>query len=165
MAAARPGLAAALAELQEETLLHAADRATPDRGRRAAVFYLDRGSGSLAMVRWWLHAWRLIGLDQEAEQFDLVLQPPLALGGLQLCPAGAADPPRLGPLPPARLPAGGGHCAAHRARALPLQTLPGDQVPGQHLRQLHEQPGVPGGARHRVPCWVPFTALTLGRQE
>ena len=42
------------------------------RRRRAAVFYLDKGSSGLAMLRWWLAAWRLIGLDRAEEGFDLV---------------------------------------------------------------------------------------------
>ena len=58
--------------MRQEELLHSADPAG-GRGRRAAVFYLDRGSSGLAQVRWWLHAWRHIGLDSEEEQFDLVL--------------------------------------------------------------------------------------------
>ena len=74
LAAATPGLTAALAELQHAELLHSADPAvTPHSGRRAAVFYLDRGTSGLANLRWWIHAWRDIGLDSEVEKFDLVL--------------------------------------------------------------------------------------------
>ena len=37
------------------------------------MFYLDRGSGGLEMVRWWLHTWRFLGLDTAAQAMDLVL--------------------------------------------------------------------------------------------
>ena len=41
--------------------------------RRAAVFYLDKGSEPLAYLRWWLYAWRLAGLDTADQALDLVL--------------------------------------------------------------------------------------------
>ncbi|XP_023336579.1 uncharacterized protein LOC111707669 isoform X2 [Eurytemora carolleeae] len=41
--------------------------------RRAAVFYLDKGTGPLAFVNWWLLAWKLLGLNSKKERFDIVL--------------------------------------------------------------------------------------------
>ena len=41
--------------------------------RRAAVFYVDQGTGFLAYLRWWLYAWRLAGLDTAQQAMDLVL--------------------------------------------------------------------------------------------
>ena len=41
--------------------------------RRAAVFYLDQGTGFLAYLRWWLYAWRLAGLDTADQAMDVVL--------------------------------------------------------------------------------------------
>lgn len=103
VASAQPGLQTALAELKHETLLHSA-LPPAGRGRRAAVFYLDRGLAGLAMVRWWLHTWRLIGLHTEAEQFDLVLYSILPFQTRQLdcalCRCCSATPPRCPGCPP-----------------------------------------------------------------
>lgn len=41
--------------------------------RRAVVFYVDKGSGFLAYLTWWLYTWAKIGLDSEKEAFDIVL--------------------------------------------------------------------------------------------
>jgi len=41
--------------------------------RRAVVFYLDKGTGFLSYLTWWLLAWKEIGLDSEDEEFDLIL--------------------------------------------------------------------------------------------
>ena len=41
--------------------------------RRAAVLYVDRGSGFLPYISWWLHAWKLSGLNTSSEMFDLVI--------------------------------------------------------------------------------------------
>ena len=69
----RAGVRAAVAEVEVDTMLHEHDTADPARRRRAAVFYLDRGSGGLDMVRWWIYTWRFIGLDTAEQGFDLVM--------------------------------------------------------------------------------------------
>ena len=69
----RAGVRAAVAEVEVDTMLHEFDTADPARRRRAAVFYLDRGSGGLDMVRWWIYTWRFIGLDTAEQGFDLVM--------------------------------------------------------------------------------------------
>ena len=73
LAAERPGVRRAVEEVELDNLLHQHDRLEEGgRRRRAAVFYLDKVSSGLAMLRWWLAAWRLIGLDRAEEGFDLV---------------------------------------------------------------------------------------------
>ena len=69
----RAGVRAAVAEVEVDTMLHEHDTADPARRRRAAVFYLDRGSSGLDMVRWWIYTWRFIGLDTAEQGFDLVI--------------------------------------------------------------------------------------------
>ena len=39
--------------------------------RRAVVFYLDRDRESLVFLTWWIHAWKLTGLNTES--FDLIV--------------------------------------------------------------------------------------------
>ena len=60
-----------------EPIAEAANKPLPpstvQRRRRAVVFYLDRGSGFLSYLNWWLLAWRLLGLNSAAEAFDIVL--------------------------------------------------------------------------------------------
>ena len=63
----------ALQEVDQDLALHEYDQQDPARRRRAAVFYLDRGSGGLDMVRWWIYTWRFIGLDTAEQGFDLVM--------------------------------------------------------------------------------------------
>jgi len=41
--------------------------------RRAVVFYVDKGSGFLAYLKWWMFTWKKIGLDAEEEAFDIIL--------------------------------------------------------------------------------------------
>ena len=41
--------------------------------RRAIVFYVDKGSGFLSYLTWWLFAWRQLGLDGREESFDVIL--------------------------------------------------------------------------------------------
>ena len=42
--------------------------------RRAAVFYVDKSKkAGLPYISWWLHAWKLSGLNTSSEMFDLVL--------------------------------------------------------------------------------------------
>ena len=41
--------------------------------RRAVVFYIDKDSHSLIFFTWWIHAWRITGLDSPTESFDLIL--------------------------------------------------------------------------------------------
>ena len=71
-------LGEALAEvakvLEEIRELNSSGELGRERGsRRAAVFYLDQGTGFLAYLRWWLYAWRLAGLDTADQALDLVL--------------------------------------------------------------------------------------------
>ena len=74
LAAERPGVRRAVEEVELDDFLHQHDRLEEGgrRRRRAAVFYLDNLSSGLAMLKWWLAAWRLIGLDRAEEGFDLV---------------------------------------------------------------------------------------------
>ena len=73
LAAERPGVRRAVEEVEMEDLLHQYDdKVEEGKRRRAAVFYLDKGTSGLAMVKWWLAGWRLIGLDSAEERFDLV---------------------------------------------------------------------------------------------
>jgi len=41
--------------------------------RRAIVFYVDKGNGFLAYLKWWLYAWKLIGLNDSTQAFDIIL--------------------------------------------------------------------------------------------
>jgi len=41
--------------------------------RRAVVFYVDKGSGFLAYLKWWMFTWKKIGLNVEEEAFDIIL--------------------------------------------------------------------------------------------
>ena len=41
--------------------------------RRAVVFYVDKGSGFLSYLTWWMFTWKNIGLDSEEEAFDIIL--------------------------------------------------------------------------------------------
>ena len=41
--------------------------------RRAVVLYLDKDAQSLTFLTWWIHAWRLIGLNSVSESFDMIL--------------------------------------------------------------------------------------------
>ena len=41
--------------------------------RRAVVFYLDRGTGGMASLLWWMQAWKFIGLNRMEEGFDIVI--------------------------------------------------------------------------------------------
>ena len=41
--------------------------------RRAAVFYVDQGQGTMANVNWWIYTWKFIGLNATEEAFDLVM--------------------------------------------------------------------------------------------
>ena len=60
----------ALGEIDEDDLIHA--RGFRGEKRRAAVFYVDKGKGGIAYVRWWIYSWRFIGLDTAIEAFDLI---------------------------------------------------------------------------------------------
>ena len=73
LAAERPGVRKAVEEVDMDNLLHEHDKPDPNKRRRAAVFYLDKGTSGVAMVRWWLKAWRFIGLDSAEQGFDLVM--------------------------------------------------------------------------------------------
>ena len=44
-----------------------------ERSRRAVVFYVDRGTGFLDSLRWWIFTWRAIGLDSARAAFDIVV--------------------------------------------------------------------------------------------
>ena len=41
--------------------------------RRAVVFYLDRGTGGMASLLWWIQALKFIGLNRMEEGFDIVI--------------------------------------------------------------------------------------------
>ena len=60
-----------LEEIDENDIMHVGGF----RGerRRAAVFYLDRGVGAIASVKWWIHTWQFIGLNVSEEAFDIVI--------------------------------------------------------------------------------------------
>ena len=62
----------ALEEIAQDDLVHLLDQKT-GKVRRAVVFYLDKGESGLQQLKWWLHAWKLIGLDEAEEAFDVVL--------------------------------------------------------------------------------------------
>ena len=36
--------------------------------RRAVVFYVDKGSGFLSYLTWWMYTWRTIGLNAEGSR-------------------------------------------------------------------------------------------------
>ncbi len=46
-----------VAELERSGLLNAVEGT-----RRAVVFYVDKGTGFLAYLTWWLYTWKTIGL-------------------------------------------------------------------------------------------------------
>jgi len=60
-----------LKEIAEYNKTGAFDEVTGTR--RAVVFYVDKGSGFLAYLTWWLFTWKKIGLDSEEEAFDIIL--------------------------------------------------------------------------------------------
>ena len=60
-------------EVDFDDLLHEFDEKDPDKRRRAAVFYVDKGDEFLEMVKWWIYTWRFIGLDSVDQGFDLVM--------------------------------------------------------------------------------------------
>ena len=41
--------------------------------RRGVIFYLDKGTGFLAYLNWWLLTWRLLGLNRADKAYDIVL--------------------------------------------------------------------------------------------
>ena len=41
--------------------------------RRAVIFYVDKGSGFLAYLNWWIFSWKMIGLNDKKESFDIIL--------------------------------------------------------------------------------------------
>ena len=44
----------------------------PAGQRRAAVFYAD-SKQAIRYLKWWVYAWRFIGLDSEVEAFDIIV--------------------------------------------------------------------------------------------
>ena len=44
----------------------------PSGQRRAAVFYVDN-KHAVRYLKWWIYAWRFIGLDAEKEAFDIIV--------------------------------------------------------------------------------------------
>ena len=68
----KPLVTKALDEIAQDDLVHLLDQKT-GKVRRAVVFYMDKGKSSLQQLKWWLHAWKLIGLDAPEEAFDVVL--------------------------------------------------------------------------------------------
>ena len=67
------GVKNAVKEIDIDDMLHEFDKKDPDKRRRAAVFYVDKGDKGLDMVRWWIYTWRFIGLDSVDQGFDLVM--------------------------------------------------------------------------------------------
>ena len=67
------GVKNAVKEIDIDDMLHEFDKKDPDKRRRAAVFYVDKGDKGLDMVRWWIYTWRFIGLDSADQGFDLVM--------------------------------------------------------------------------------------------
>ena len=65
----------ALEEVDIDDLLHEFDKKNPEKKRRVAVFYVDRGYTGLDMVKWWIYTWKFIGLDS----VNLVLSSCLSL--------------------------------------------------------------------------------------
>ena len=68
----------ALQEIEEDDLLHQFENRTEQvavgsKRRRGVVFYVDQGDNTMTYVRWWIFAWRFIGLDSVDEAFDLIL--------------------------------------------------------------------------------------------
>jgi hypothetical protein len=59
--------------------------------RRAVVFYVDRGSGFLDSLRWWLFTWQAIELDSARAAFDIVLM--VHPASVALLPAACQPPP------------------------------------------------------------------------
>ena len=71
----------ALAEIDEDDLMHVGG--FKGENRRAAVFYVDKGKGAIASVKWWIYSWKFIGLNTAEEAFDLVMMThPLAIENL-----------------------------------------------------------------------------------
>jgi len=71
----------ALNEIDQDDLIHAGGFRGDDR--RAAVFYVDKGKGAIANVKWWIYTWKFIGLNAAGEGFDLVMMVhPLAVENL-----------------------------------------------------------------------------------
>ena len=64
-----PGLKEAVAEVDTDDMLHASD----SKRRRAAVFYVDKGSSGISQVNWWVYTWKFIGLNAPDQGFDLVM--------------------------------------------------------------------------------------------
>ena len=68
---------AAVNEVESDDLLHQYDNINDTLNsrfrRRAAVFYVDQGVGSLAYIQWWLYTWKFIGLNHPDQGFDLVM--------------------------------------------------------------------------------------------
>ena len=63
----------AVEEVDIDDLLHEFDKKNPEKKRRAAVFYVDRGDTGLDMVKWWIYTWKFIGLDSINQGFDLLM--------------------------------------------------------------------------------------------
>ena len=61
----------ALAEIDEDDLMYVGG--FKGEARRAAVFYVDKGKGAIANVKWWIYSWKFIGLNVVEEAFDLVM--------------------------------------------------------------------------------------------
>lgn len=55
-----------------------------DQGnRRAVVFYVDNDKSSLEFIKWWVFAWKQIGLNGEQEAFDIIMMThPLSVSNL-----------------------------------------------------------------------------------
>ena len=73
----RKNVDAAVIEVESDDFLHQYDNINDTLSsryrRRAAVFYVDQGVGSLAYIQWWLYAWKFLGLNDPDQGFDLVM--------------------------------------------------------------------------------------------
>jgi len=60
-------------DIDIDNLLHEFDTVDINKRRRAAVFYVDKGTSGIEQVNWWVYTWRFIGLDTVDQGFDLVM--------------------------------------------------------------------------------------------
>ena len=48
-------------DIDIDNLLHEFDTVDVNKRRRAAVFYVDKGTSGIEQVNWWVYTWRFIG--------------------------------------------------------------------------------------------------------
>ena len=59
--AEKDGVKKMVKEIDIDNLLHEFDKMDVNKRRRAAVFYVDKGSSGIEQVNWWVYTWRFIG--------------------------------------------------------------------------------------------------------